>query len=454
MSMLTLSQISTKLVFIVCSLVAITYYYAAPVHYSYEFNYSLFIVFCIEAGLLLIQRCRRSILNFEFIFTLTFLFVNYIYPIVYYPINPYFSLFTYEYPEYYINKGTALATIAYSFLCLGLCKYQIISYHKLHRNAYIGDSLKSLKSITVILLLIMIVALIPIYLSGAYDMQWGVGSEIRGIMESLIFYTIFQIFYKNRNRSFKSIFINNRLYFILILTYVILSTAIGNRSNIIRICFLILILYNFFIKHLSSKIVLIFLVIGMIGLYVRGVYRSHETLEDAMSSSTAYLDIGRDLTINNRSLYVLMEYADEKGYTFGRNFLGSLLSPIPYAQSTLLYLTGWDKGEISSGNRVTYEYFDYHPNQNLFGLGTNLVGDVYLAFGLMGVIVLFYILGIIISKIYHKALSGWPLYIYIYSIIIINAVIWTRSDFLKPLQMILWGIALYLIFDKKIIKFK
>ena len=63
---------------------------------------------------------------------------------------------------------------------------------------------------------------------------------------------------------------------------------------------------------------------GMI-LYVIGMIRMGEQVE-----LSNIWDVGFDLIINNRNLYVLMDYANTHGYTWGESMLMSFLSIIPF----------------------------------------------------------------------------------------------------------------------------
>lgn len=432
----------------ILSIYSVFLYLSAPKDYSLAHCTQSFVIFCVEAFFLLNSKCKYNLLNFELLFTIGFAFVCYAYPMVYFNLDPYFSLFGLDFPEEYITKGTALATVAYSFLAYGLLKFPTIGQEAILENRNIGFSTKILTRITILLLLVMLTSLMPIVISGSYNMDWGVGSEIRGVLESFIFFTLFQKFYRNRGRDLKSLIKKDKIYFALVISYVLLSTAIGNRGNIIRIGLLLFVLFNIYIKKLSNVTVLIVMVLGIFLMYARGAVRDSGSYQNARENSVHVLDFGRDLIINNRSEYVLMDIADRRGYTYGKNFLGSLLSPIPYAQSTLLKTTRMTIEDISSGSMVTSDYFA-KGDPDSFGLGTNIVGDVYLAFGLFGVIILFYLLGYSISKISYRANLGDPIMQYIYAILLMNSVIWIRADFFKPLQMVIWGVALYYFFDRK-----
>ena len=65
---------------------------------------------------------------------------------------------------------------------------------------------------------------------------------------------------------------------------------------------------------------------------------------------------------------------------------------------------------------ITRAFFEENPDMERIGLGTNMVGDIYIAFGLIGVIVLMYYLGVFISYSYRRAQNGNSKYLLIYTI--------------------------------------
>lgn len=439
----------SKFVLFVLAIISVIGYFYAPKDYSYSYCYGYFLVFCVEAFFIFKYRCKYTLVNFEFFFTTAFAFVNFVYPIVFYQIDPYFSLFALSFPEDYINRGTALATVAFSFLTIGFFRYDTSLSPEFSSNHGFGNNPK-LKKYSNVLLAVMVLALFLQVLAGNTSGDWGFGGEIRGIVDVLVFYTIFQRLYIYRGSRLVDVIKNNIIFFFLIMGYIVTATLLGNRGIMIRIGSLTVLLYTLLYHQIKKRHVALLMIIGLSFLFVIGAIRDSGSVTYAVENSTSVLSVGRDLTINNRSLYVLMEYADKNGCNYGRTFLSHLLSPIPFAQSTFLKLTGWKVRDIASGNLVTDDYFENNVSeQDPFGLGTNLVGDVYLAFGFLGVIVLFYILGRVVSYFYYKSFRDSPVSLLVYSILFITAIIWTREAYFKPLQMILWCIAIYYFIDRK-----
>ena len=158
-----------------------------------------------------------------------------------------------------------------------------------------------------------------------------------------------------------------------------------------------------------------------------------------------------DLTINNRSLYALMEYHDNFGINYGKTFLMNILSAVPKGQYIFLQITGWVSDDISSAGLITKQFFDNNPNMDRIGLGTNLIGDIYISFGLFGVIVLMYLLGVFVSYSYMRAQRGDALFLLVYCILFAESIMMTRSSYLGVIRPLAWTIACaYLSGYKKI----
>lgn len=107
-------------ILILFAVVSIILYGVAPIGYSYEFSIWCLAVYLFSSLRLLINNCRYNLLKFEFFFLIAIFFSNFVYAVVYYQINPYFSLFNLEFNEMYISKGLAISTAGVCFFNLGV----------------------------------------------------------------------------------------------------------------------------------------------------------------------------------------------------------------------------------------------------------------------------------------------------------------------------------------------
>lgn len=435
-----------RLILFIELIAAVILYYCAPQVYSLTYCYTCFILFLLAFIILYWEKCKQNLIKFEFIFSVTFFFTNYVYPIFYYPINPYFSLFHLDFPEEYISSACALTTIGYVSFCIGVLKYRTADVYVNFNSLINRFKISSMYiPITIVLTLLLMVSLFDILKSGVYDGNWGEGSIYKLLADIFIYYIIFAKL--TSGIPIKSLILNNKLFLLIVICYILEITMIGNRGLILRITILTLFLYTTFYNKINKGVVIGLFVVGLMLLYYVGAVRGGGEFEGFENIDNkeipAIVQVGKDLTINNRSLYVLMDYYHKFGPTYGRTWLMNILSVIPFGQSAYLSISGASLGDINSASLVTDLHFSGTTDDNIIGLGTNLVGDIYVCFGLLGVIIFMYILGCGLSFTYARGINGNLVYLFIYAMMFMDCIILTRSAYLTSIRPITWGLALY-----------
>lgn len=434
---------NARYILYIAALISCIQYWIAPESYSLSHCYVCFSVFLVCFVVVFKYRVIKNFIGFEFIFSFAFLYTNYLYPTFLYGINSSFSLFGLEFPENYINKGIALVTVGYAFFALGLLKYPCVAEFRINNRFNEFKEPKFYKPISIILLLLLIGTLIPVYLSGVYDGNFGEGAFYKVVSDIFVYYLIYEAF--SHSKSVKRLIKGNLLFFALVIIYVALMTLIGNRGMFIRISVLILFCYNIYIRKVKTKYFVVMLLLGMALMTFVGQERGGGSGRSSFEGNmpTALL-LGKDLIINNRSLYVLMDYGDKHGLTFGRTSVLDFMAVIPFGQSLVMKLTGYTQGDLNSASLVTDLHYQGN-DENRIGLGTNIIGDIYVSFGLLGVVVLMYLLGKLISKWQYKGMNGDMLSLFIYAIFTMIAIIHVRSPFFSILRPVLWSVALYYV---------
>lgn len=436
-----------RILLIFLSIVSIFLFINAPWGYSIMYIWFCTIVYLTSSIVMLCANCKYTFIKFELFFFIAFFYTNYVYPLIYYPVSPYFSLFRIPFNELYITKGTALATVAISFFNLGIFEPQPVNLT--HKIAFNVKKHLLIPRITIIILfLLFLPSLYSIYQSHSYSTEFE-SSYVNAILKYLVLYSIFAFIYNHRYNPLKS-FLQKSFripIIIFIFIYTILFLLIGSRTIPLNIVLFSLLLINVLIYKISKQKASLFIIIGSITLTAIGIDR--EGSGTVNGDITSFWDLGADLTINNRSLYVLMEEADENGITYGSTMMMNALSAIPFAQSFYLNYTGQELSKISSANLVT-ELGTNNPHR--FGLGTNLVGDVYVAFGLTGIIVLFWFLGFIIKRLCFGISRGKTLALLIYALLFMNSIYYTRSGYLTPVRDIVWILGIYWLSNIRIWK--
>lgn len=431
--------------FILLIIISIGLYFNAPFSYSYEFCLVCFYLFLIPSLVVICKSIQYfgTVLNFDVLFTLPFFYTNYIYGLILYNINPNFSLFRLEFNDAYICKGMALCTVGYCAYALGRC---CILKERKNEDCYKLDlsvvNIDLLQRITIVLLFILI-----LFMSANLDKNYtdeggldfgGLGNYLYTVVFILIYYLI-GVKFEQANNDLLYLVKKNWVLCIFTFIAVIFLLIIGSRTIPMRIALLFYYCYTVYIGRIGGVKLFLLFVVGVFLMYYVGANRLGYQAESI--SDNPLIEAGNELIINNRSLYVLMEYADNSGFTYGRTFLMNILSIVPFAQSLFLYVFGFNEGAISSAFLVTHLYYD-DRNEDAIGLGTNLIGDTYVAFGLFGVIVLLFLLGKTVNY-----LSGKKdlLSVLFFSMFFINAVYYTRSSIFTPMREIAWIYLFYFI---------
>lgn len=429
---------------LVLAIISVITYYYAPKQYSYNYCIFCLTIFSLSSISMLINNCKQTLVKFEFFFVVCMFFACIAYPIIHYPINPYFSLFNLPFNENYICKGLGLSVI-------GMCFFNLFVYEKepieLYYGNYIFDRLYFPKLIFYILIICFIPYLYLLLGKGIYTTEFE-HSLINCVLVYFIYYGIYSQFINlntydtvNKNLSY---FINPQN--ILILVYMVLFMMIGSRTIPLRIIMTTLFVTNLLYWQIKRSVLLLFIIIGSLLMTFIGVVRMGETFE--MASLTSGFELGNDLTINNRSLYVLMEYVDLHGISWGKSFLMHILAAFPFAQSIFLSVTGIDPSEINSALLVTYSHFN-RGDENLFGLGTNLIGDIYLGFGTPGVIILMSLLGYFVKTLYARISNGNILSILFYMILFMDVIYLPRSSYFVSVRPLVWCYVIYYFCNKQ-----
>lgn len=180
---------------------------------------------------------------------------------------------------------------------------------------------------------------------------------------------------------------------ILAIIYSILVLFTGKRTETIRILTLVLISYQFCnVGKISyKKIIIVGLV--FVGIFsIAGVLRSmNGNVIDGVQMISNYSSISpftREYANSVNTMHIAVaNYPSKLEYNYGATFLPPFLKIIPGLSSVYTFL--W--GEIpSSADTFTDIYFG---GDRIWGVGSSCVADIYISFGVIGVVVLFILFG-------------------------------------------------------------
>lgn len=432
----------------------------APVKYSLLFCCSVTILFLAQTFYFFIKVSNKNYLNFYTIFFFSFFFINFFYPTVLYPIDPeFFSVFKLGFSETYINKGTALSQLASSSFVLGVFFFKspkstnrVVQQKVFYLSHHVSTIL------TLILFFLFVATVGNQFLSGDFTAHSSFSLYILQLLTSFFILSsiLFLKYYKYQKYK--------NFYYLAVLLNIILFVSIGDRGPALYLIILIFSLYAFYIKKISLKSLLLAALFGIVLMHLVGVGRSAGSsnfegniisrgIEKSHSEDKrrSFYSVTESFVVNARNLYVGLQYVDVYGINLGETFYISFLSVVPFFQSIFEKSTGI----TPKGSASFFTELAFGPSPP-YGLGTNLVADIYISFGLLGVVILFFFLGLVVEYYRKKVTVGGDIYSNIvYFGMVYFSVYLPRSALLTPLKFIGWSCFLFFILTKiKLVKFK
>lgn len=169
----------------------------------------------------------------------------------------------------------------------------------------------------------------------------------------------------------------------IVICFIILL-LLGTGTRTLPLCIMSVYLCYYSLRyHLSIQKVFVALFVAFVFLSLIGHWRGGEELPNTSDNELALFDYVRDFIICNRNLYAIYDHVNNESITYGISSLSYILAPIPFLQSFVSFLFGIPtysmKSESLTSNWVLGE-------GNPLGMGTHIVGDIYLSFGFIGVL--------------------------------------------------------------------
>lgn len=434
--------------FLIISLVLYAY---APEYFSGTYCWVLFIIFIANAAYIYVRDLRYEKIGFNIFFTIAFFLVTYLYPIFISPFFPDFLILSIPLYNYeVVSQGTALANVAYA--CYGV-GYIYILNNAVPTTLSTSDVTVENREIAEILTekQVRMVTLVCVVLFGIFVVSGGL--------------TFFRMAYhEGENESFPGIsgfvwiflqtfclvvmmanFKRNSITVYAVLAVIIVTLlAVGTRTLPLNLLIPAMYYYCYKKNLRLSRIVMAGGVVIAVFMIV-GFVRANGTAMDA-AGGDAIAEKFRafmDFIIPNRDLYVIFSHVQNDGITYGISSMSYILATIPFMQSVFIKLTGLPEYMLASERMTTYWEFGDDPNA--WGLGTNIIGDVYLSFGFVGVILLFLFLGYFVAKsrelMIRKNRTGTLLYMILTS----GSVFMCRGAYFYSFKNVVWTLLIVYI---------
>lgn len=437
------------LIVYICFIVSLCLFTFAPDSYDQTFCNICFSVFITALICYFKKKNKQNYFDFDTIFLLTSIFMLYLYPIVVYPATQSTEILLFDFDISKISQGTSLSTF-------GLCSYLAGSISYTRRNT--TSKLRSLLQTKKLTVFSIICFLVYIGLGGwlkmrmAYQNDHSVDSgpsEYFYLLSYISLSVIIAIWFNNEfilyPQKFKFKYLSKTSIAYLGI-FIVMMLLAGQRSIPMQLILCCLGLYSYMYNPIPFWKVSCLMIVGIIGMFGILLLRSQGQIME-MSGEDDYV-MFTDLLVVARNSFECISYVDKHGFSYGISLLSPLLAAIPMLQGIILPILGITPSEAASAKLLTA--FSLGENSKI-GVGTNIIADLYIAFGIIGVFIGMFLLGRFIAYLLSKgkhsiyALSA-------YGVMISYAVYLVRAEYFFFIRALVWTyFIIYLVkYRKKI----
>jgi len=425
-------------------------YIIAPTAYSHMFCVICLVVGLINAICLYKGDLENEKIGFNAFFTIIFFPMFFIYPVFVRPILPDFSFFAFGYNEQIINKCAALAILFYSIYSasyrIGSKKSKSLRFKKTSIDEVITSrTIKISIFLDVIVFVLFLLSGGISFFRNQFTHEGSNASVITTYLYVLLqqcnFLLTLSFLLKNNPRLRRQ-----ALAIVAIITSIVLLT--GSRTHPLVI--ILTIIYLCYRKYRFGLMKI--LAVGAIGvgiMVVIGLMRSGSigdtTLADVASygeSDAGAFSYMEDILAINFNYYVLYDYVVKNSILWGENLITCVLSVVPFAQKIFMVITGIPEYKLGSPLFTTRLVLG---DDTSLGLGTDIIGDAYLAFGLVGVVLCAIMVGRVVTYLRNRFFLGdiWGAVLYLQ--FVGGSVYLVRSSALGSLRDYIWCVVVLLI---------
>ena len=395
------------LIFVIISLASVI---MVPSSFSKLFCVWEMTTFLIFGTLYLWHKIRRNgLVCFDLFFIPTFFIVNYAHAVFIYPEDDFLPAFQFSTNKDIIPYAISVAQMAIAMYMLGSVFFERkdsdrnaakirVPEMTVNRSAYVSFG-------------VSLAVFIYVFLSN--QIQSGVTHLYPRLMVMILSLIGLSWYYQaqqlgENERGVRTLFGRNKLNIVSTVAFTLSQLFIGSRSEVLFLLLMVLLIINSYYIRVRMKYLLPVIVMGVVAMgflmitrvtsynlveasFAEFISYGMEVLEESPEAGWLLLT---DLLVNAKTLYDGVDYTQVYGFLYGRSYIPYLFVFIPFGGSFFTrMLTGLDMDSIHTGYILTdFAQADY-------GLGTNMIGDLYMNLSLVGVIVLLFILGGIVAKV-------------------------------------------------------
>ena len=375
-------------------IISILLFFLYPKTYSYNACLFALVFFAAFVIPFIKDISRGNYFNYHFLFFVSMFFCNYAYAILFYPtdLGLMFRALGLSFNPNVMPKCMMLSNVAALAYIFGV---RLIKQHPVIAKK---DTIRLLPVLKSVLVCINYALLCIFFITLRTYITNGIYISVQGFFFVLFIATLIVLIYVGFDevtpRNFYRKFDKNIL--IMISIFVLSLLRISDRGPVIMVAVAFLTMYFTRIRKISFFEILFLMLLGAVVLafiaFTRVYEASDMTVLDRGFERFRFNFVGLDLIRTNRNLFQMYDYVKQNGVTYGTTSATDFFMIVPLFAGFLnrfgISFTG------SSTLLNSLEFIGDKP----FGVGSHMVGDLYLSFGVIGVIIFPLILGLFVRK--------------------------------------------------------
>ncbi len=429
------------------AIAATVLYIHAPWTYSYDYCVMLMSVFIAQNVLFFATNKRQHWLGFEFFFALSFFLVNFVYPVFYAPTERiYWSFFSFSFNDNYVTRATALAYFGYAWYMLGAARILQLKREEPSEPAFTISMRQYLWffGITMAAWMLFIAtgglaALQSVYAEGANLRAVGIYSYFNNIFTIGCYLMAIFIFRLPKQKWW--------FYLLVIASFMLILLSAGSRQMAVALALILVVGFSMYVYHLKWWQVAAVVAGGSLALFLVMTLRKEGLDTGAWQAKLAHTklqefwDIYEDLIVNDVNLFRLFGWAQENDLTWFTGMSLDLSSPVPGLAGYIIEHSDLPPQMLHGGDLPSYLFLG--PDAT-WGTGTNMVGEAYRSFGIIGTAIAMFLIGLWVKESYYRAANSVYWYL-MYFLLVGHALIYPRAPLLFDPRLVTWSLLLLAI---------
>lgn len=414
-------------------------YFYAPMQYNYEFCCACFILGIIDVVLILKNDFKNfGFLNFNTIFLFSFMFVSFIFPVFVYPFSSMQGIMGLININV-ISKATALCLVALSCYCMfysrAAHRYRRSLYLDLFRLPRANGTPRKIYTLSLFFLSLLLATNI---VSSGWE-------EITSFPFIVELYEVALPFLLVCNcASYGKMTLNS---FIRVNMYPLVSAAIicliyivlGDRGPVMICAMAILITFWMYVGRISLAKLLPLMFVAVLLMYALRITRGTDNSISNIGvsgfvnvasegiSGTGFIFLFSDLIFICRELYFGFERTMIHGLFYPERIFILPFTPFPFIPSLLSEIfIGIPYDKLHTGLELNSYMMSTFGEVTSFGI--HCVIDIFMSWGIFGVLIFFSVFGHWMGKISYK--KDCNLYYKMFFIVMISLALYTPRSFI------------------------